>query len=64
MMDSKNEARRPEISDLLSKLVKLDTEAEKVQKFVEEFVKYPLPVDLIGPNNRLTVLYLDLNLAH
>ena len=64
MMDSKNEARRSEVSDLLSKLVKLDTEAEKAQKFVEEFVKYSLPVDLMGPNNRLIVPHTYLNIAY
>lgn len=52
MKDKGNEARRKEIPDLLSRLVKMDTAAERVQRFVEEFVRFSLPVGLLGPRNR------------
>lgn len=56
MKEKHNEAKRDQIPPLLSKLVKLDTSAKKVKKFVEEFVRLSTPVEFIGPSNRMTVI--------
>jgi hypothetical protein len=56
LKDETNEDKQSLIPIMLSQLVKLDTPANRVKKFLEEFLKQSFPVSFLGPNNRLKLV--------
>lgn len=54
--DETNENKKTLIPMMLSRLVKLDTPANKVKKFLEEFLRKSFPVSFIGHKNRLMLI--------